>query len=555
MKKLLLTLISTIIILGCKDDDNPPPPAEVSAPAVSGIQVIDVTRVADGIGMQITFNRVGDESLISEYRVFVVKSSAQAAFDLAKAESVSTGNYTKLEADGTNKVITLDESSIDSDGTALVESTPYVVFVLSIADGVNAVNNSLSSSSSVITLEQPVVLAVTNIQVLDIANAANASDMEVAFSLFSTENISELRLFLVKEANTSAYDLAQAESVAVANYQIVDKSTRKLRLNDGDKDVDGDLVGEANSYNVFVMSVADEASGLDNVLSSASSAVTLVQANAVSTLTADIPGGSGGMDVDAAGNIYMADFGTALNGGSAGTQVFKVTPTGDFSVFATGLVGASGNDFDPDGNLIQSNIGAGSVSKITPAGVVTSIASGFSSPVGVTVDDNGDFYVCNCGANSISKVTNDGATVTTFATSTLMSCPNGIDMDDDGNLYVASFSTSNLVKITPAGEVSVLATMPGNNNGHLLINGDFIYVVSRGLHQIQRVTFAGEVSLFAGSGTRGIINGPALQAGFSFPNDLAFSPDGKKMYINDVNAGNDGNILTPVVIRVIDLAE
>jgi len=33
------------------------------------------------------------------------------------------------------------------------------------------------------------------------------------------------------------------------------------------------------------------------------------------------------------------------------------------------------------------------------------------------------------------------------------------------------------------------------------------------------------------------------------------SPDGKKMYINDVNAGNDGNVLSPVVIRVIDIVE
>ena len=54
-----------------------------------------------------------------------------------------------------------------------------------------------------------------------------------------------------------------------------------------------------------------------------------------------------------------------------GDKVFKVTPEGVVSVFATGLVGASGNAFDSQGNLFQSNIGAASISKIAPDGTVT----------------------------------------------------------------------------------------------------------------------------------------------------------------------------------------
>ena len=123
----------------------------------------------------------------------------------------------------------------------------------------------------------------------------------------------------------------------------------------------------------------------------------------------------------------MGDFGAIL-GGAPGKSIFKITPNGTVSTFATGLVGASGNDFDASGNLLQSNIGAGTVSLITPNGTVSLLSSGFSSPVGITVDQNGDFYVCNCGDNTISKVTGNGASVSTFASSSLMSCPNGIDI-------------------------------------------------------------------------------------------------------------------------------
>ena len=58
------------------------------------------------------------------------------------------------------------------------------------------------------------------------------------------------------------------------------------------------------------------------------------------------------------------------------------------SVFASGegLRGASGNAFDPHGNLFQSNFSAGSVVKIDADGVVTTFAEGLRGPVGIALD-------------------------------------------------------------------------------------------------------------------------------------------------------------------------
>ena len=91
----------------------------------------------------------------------------------------------------------------------------------------------------------------------------------------------------------------------------------------------------------------------------------IINAQTVTTLTGQFDA-SGDIAVDNAGNIYVANFGRLLGGaGSGGGQeVYKVTPQGEVSVFATGLNGASGNEFGPDGILYQSNISSGVISKI-----------------------------------------------------------------------------------------------------------------------------------------------------------------------------------------------
>ncbi len=91
-----------------------------------------------------------------------------------------------------------------------------------------------------------------------------------------------------------------------------------------------------------------------------------IAAVSVSTLAQGF-NGSGDVAVDGDGNIFVGNFGDFLSNAN-GTEVVRVTPEGQVSIFAVGFFGASGNSFDDDGNLYQSSIGVGTVIRLDPQG-------------------------------------------------------------------------------------------------------------------------------------------------------------------------------------------
>lgn len=273
----------------------------------------------------------------------------------------------------------------------------------------------------------------------------------------------------------------------------------------------------------------------------------------VTTIASDIPAGTGGLEVGPDGMIYHSDFGATLSRGPLGTRVFQVTPTGQVSVFAEGLQGASGNAMAPDGTFFQSNVGGNTISTVGRDGIIRQFAEGLKSPVGIAIHPSGELSVASCGDNTIRRIDRSGV-VSTLSADSLLRCPNGITLASDGNLYVSNFGNGDVVRITPGGEATRVATLPGGNNGHLLWGNGVLYVVARKAHQIYVVTLSGHVALLAGSGTRGHRDGPALEATFSLPNDVALSPDGRILYVNEVVPVVEGDqILTPTTLRAIHL--
>jgi len=274
--------------------------------------------------------------------------------------------------------------------------------------------------------------------------------------------------------------------------------------------------------------------------------------NAEVRTLAEVPAATGGLSVDQSGNIYVADIGPAPN--RRGMTIYKVTPNGDVSVFAENgnLLRPDGNAFDSKGNLYQASLLLNHIAKITPDGEVSIFVEGLRVPTGLVFDEDDNLYVTNCGANNIQKVNPEGES-STFAVNPLFRCPTGIALDNDKNLYVANFSNGLVAKVMPDGSVSQFANVPGNNNGHLVFDGEQLYTVSRGGQRIYTLSLEGELKEFAGTGQRGHEDGPVAAASFSIPFGIGMSPDGNTLYINEGKPTSGGQNNHPTILRMIVL--
>ena len=90
----------------------------------------------------------------------------------------------------------------------------------------------------------------------------------------------------------------------------------------------------------------------------------------VRTLVAELPSATGGLAVDSNGILYAASIGRAPS--RLGTEIYRIMPDGSFELWVDNpfLIGASGNTFDAEGNLIQSSLSSSSIQRVSPDGMV-----------------------------------------------------------------------------------------------------------------------------------------------------------------------------------------
>ena len=272
----------------------------VPADPATGIVAADVANNGNGSDLQVSFNRAANENTILEYRVIVVNTDSAAAFDLAKAESVTAGNYTIVAPTGSNVTQVLDASANDFQGNPIVLAMPYRVFVLSVADSLVAYNNALSSASNEVTLHIPAG-AVTNVLGTDTTDNGNGSDMIVTFTKAADESrIGQYRIIVVKSADAAGFNVTAAEAVIAANYRAVSPTGNnlKIRLSDTATVNDGDSIVSGVPYRIFVLSIANS-NATQNSLSAASPVITLhIQVmGATNVVALDVANNSDGSDL------------------------------------------------------------------------------------------------------------------------------------------------------------------------------------------------------------------------------------------------------------------
>jgi len=218
----------------------------------------------------------------------------------------------------------------------------------------------------------------------------------------------------------------------------------------------------------------------------------------LATMSFSISAQAGGLAFDAAGNLYVADLDKH--------SVFKYTPDGTKSTFATGLRHPLGLSFDGEGNLFvsdgavtddtsQSSIlkfgpdrrkstfvtGISSVGmafdrsgnlyashgdsifKFTPEGVKSTFVSGLGNALYLAFDGAGNLFVADQALSSgigraIFKFGSDG-TKTTFAGG--LDDPSGLAIDAVGNVYVAEVPPRYILRFSPDGTKSTFSSALG----------------------------------------------------------------------------------------------
>ena len=290
-----------------------------------------------------------------------------------------------------------------------------------------------------------------------------------------------------------------------------------------------------------------------------------------------------GVAADSAGNVYVTD--------RANHTIRKITPAGAVTTlagrarvrgYADGAGAAAcfddprGIAADGAGNVYVADSGNNTIRKIRPDGVVTTLAgtarakgstdgtgpaARFEFLEGLATDSAGNVFVGDASNGTIRKITPAGEVTTLAGTAGVKGStdgagaaarfngPVGVVTDSAGNVYVADDVDQTIRKITPAGVVTTLAGTAGATGysdgtgaaarffglgGLAADSAGNVYVADLFNYAIRRITPAGMVTTFAGTGrVRGSTDGTGAAARFSEPRGIAADRTGN-VYVADM---------------------
>ncbi|MGO9258326.1 MAG: SMP-30/gluconolactonase/LRE family protein [Bryobacteraceae bacterium] len=177
------------------------------------------------------------------------------------------------------------------------------------------------------------------------------------------------------------------------------------------------------------------------------------------------------------------------------------------------------------------------------------VATGFGFTEGPVWDPHGFLYVSDEEQNKLSRVYPDGRVETVLE----IGDPDGSTLDSQGHLITTASVLRAIIQVNPDGKYKVLAgTYEGkkfNSPNDVILGPDgALYFTDPTLDlpkgEKQEIPFQGVYRL----GKDGAVR--LLTSDLSQPNGLAFSPDGKRLYIDDTSkreirvydAGKDGEL-------------
>ena len=304
-----------------------------------------------------------------------------------------------------------------------------------------------------------------------------------------------------------------------------------------------------------------------------------------------------GLALDSSGNVFIAD--------SANHCLRQLTPAGNVTTIAGRAGDYGSNDgglgiarFDTpsaiavarDGTLFISDTGNNTIRRRAANGTVSTFAgfagtpgstngvgsvARFNAPLGLALAANGDLFVADSGNHVIRRITSGGS-VTTFAGGAELwgavdgkgdqarfNGPVGLVFDQAGNLLVADSFNHAIRKIAPDGTVTTLAGKLGEDGfadgpaGNARFgapaelafdpNGN-LFVTDGWYDTLRKITPDGTVSTVAGLvGTEGSTDGSYGGARFFNPYGLVATPTGS-LIVSDTYNELIREVITPFAL-------
>ena len=218
----------------------------------------------------------------------------------------------------------------------------------------------------------------------------------------------------------------------------------------------------AGSANVIFSYDANPGSTRTGTIGIASQTLTVTQAgtNYVPVQTVSVLVASNhlsqpeGLDVDATGNVYIADT------GDNGIKRWNVSDQTLTNVVNGGLVDPGDVTVDSTGNIYIANTDDNSILELTPGSTapVYIISQGLDLPFGIAVDNATNIFIADTGHNAIKKWSPGNTTPAGLVTSGLNS-PLAVTLDAAGNVYFVDTGNEAVKKWTAAtGNVTTLFT-------------------------------------------------------------------------------------------------
>lgn len=218
--------------------------------------------------------------------------------------------------------------------------------------------------------------------------------------------------------------------------------------------------------------------------------------------------------------------------------------------------------------------------KTLPAGSIQPLSTPIV-PVAVTVAPNSDVYFIEQASHSVLKLTRGGDMTVVAgtgiegysgdggpATSAALAYPAGLAIDSAGRLHIADSGNHRIRRINIDGTIQTVAgtgTQGYSGDGGQALSARIqfpaglvfdgagnLFIADRGNFVIRKMETTGRITTYAGSGSRTSSGdgGPAVYAGFGFPEFVAIDAAGN-LYISDSAAYRVRKVSTAGIITTI----